>query len=54
MRHDLPVPHSSMARWRCLFAGITHSDRGATAVEYGLIGALIAVAILMVVVVVGF
>ncbi|MCX6433472.1 MAG: Flp family type IVb pilin [Actinobacteria bacterium] len=54
MRHHLTVLRVATARWRRHLTVAVRTDRGASAVEYGLIGAMISVAILMVVVVLGF
>ena len=54
MRHDRTVLHVAIVRWQRHFTSATRSDQGATAVELGLISALIAVAILMIVVALGF
>ncbi len=53
MRHHLQVLHASVPRWRRSLPLDVRSDRGASAVEYGLIVALIAVVILMSVVLLG-
>ena len=53
MRYHLSVLPASMTRWQRPFSVAVRGDRGASAVEYGLIVALIAVAVLMAVVVLG-
>jgi Flp pilus assembly pilin Flp len=51
MKHHMQVLHVSIARWRRSLSVHTRRDRGASAVGYGLIGALITAVILMVVVI---
>ena len=47
MRHHLQALHASVSRWRLSSSLDVRHDHGASAVEYALIAALIAVVILM-------
>jgi pilus assembly protein Flp/PilA len=53
MRQALVHLHVAMARWQTGGSMLPKRDRGATAVEYGLIVALIAVVIIVAVVLLG-
>jgi Flp pilus assembly pilin Flp len=53
MRHHLQALHASVSRWRLSSSLDVRHDHGASAVEYALIAALIAVVILMSVVLLG-